>query len=308
MTLCLELNPESISAAVDTYIRYKVDQLAQMKKYNGKTRDSVQGHLALNAKDTFLWVALVCQELDKIPRYKNPLPKLKAFPPGLYPFYQRMMNQICNSEIADLCKRILAVVWVTYRPITLSELTSMVDMPEDISDNHEALADIIGLCGSFLTVRDSTISFVHQSAKDFLLEMASDEIFLDGKEVVHHTIFSRSLQVMSETLRQNIYKLDHPGTFVNNIKPPNPDPLAAVRYSCVYWVEHLRSTLDQVSDYENELSDNGAIFAFLKRHFLYWLEALSLIGGLSESIDMINNLLAVVDVSLLVISSANITK
>jgi hypothetical protein len=41
-------------------------------------------------------------------------------------------------------------------------------------------------------------------------------------------------------------------------------------------------------------------------HFLYWLEALSLIGRLPESIDMIDNLLVIVDVSRTVTLNATI--
>ena len=68
------------------------------------------------------------------------------------------MDQICNSEDAELCKGILAVVSVVYRPITLEELASFVDMPNGVS-NDESLTEIIGLCGSFLTLRERTILF-----------------------------------------------------------------------------------------------------------------------------------------------------
>ncbi|KAF3361341.1 hypothetical protein VdG1_00950 [Verticillium dahliae VDG1] len=61
--LHLELNNDSISKAVGTYIGYKVDQLARDKKYDKETRVAVQRHLVGNADGTFLWVALVCQEL-----------------------------------------------------------------------------------------------------------------------------------------------------------------------------------------------------------------------------------------------------
>ena len=52
--LCLELNAESVSAAVNIYIRYKVPQLAQRRKYDDKTRDAVLDHLFSNANNTFL--------------------------------------------------------------------------------------------------------------------------------------------------------------------------------------------------------------------------------------------------------------
>jgi len=146
--LHLELNEKSISAAVGLYIQHQVDRLAKQKKYNNKIRDVVLRHLSSNATNTFLWVSLVCQELAKIPRSYTRLPKLMAFPPGLNFLYERMMEQICNSKSADLCKRILAVILVVYRPITLDELMTIVAVPKGVSDPHESLADIIGLCGS----------------------------------------------------------------------------------------------------------------------------------------------------------------
>ena len=63
--LSLELNAESVSAAVDVFIRQKVLQLSKNKKYDDKTREAVHHHLSSNADDTFLWVALVCQNLEE---------------------------------------------------------------------------------------------------------------------------------------------------------------------------------------------------------------------------------------------------
>jgi hypothetical protein len=288
----LELNEKSISTAVKTYIEWKVEQLVKQKGYDNDTRHAVQRHLLLNANNTFLWVALVCQQLaDPNVRRHHTLAKLDAFPPGLNDLYERMMSQIRDSADADLCKHILAVVSVVYRPVTLDELESFVDMPTGAS-----LTEIIELCGSFLTLQERIVSFVHQSAKEYLVKEAGSEIFPPRGEHIQHCIFSRSMQVMDKTLRQNIFKLDRPAILVSEIKPPDPDPLVSLRYSCVYWVEHLRSIPDQVLDYDDKLSDNGAIFAFFKRHFLHWIEVLSLIKKLSESISMIDNLLAIVDV------------
>jgi hypothetical protein len=56
----LELNEKSISTAVNSYIRWKVEQLGKQKMYDNDTRDAVQYHLLLNANNTFLWIALVC--------------------------------------------------------------------------------------------------------------------------------------------------------------------------------------------------------------------------------------------------------
>ncbi|KAK4246698.1 nucleoside phosphorylase domain-containing protein [Corynascus novoguineensis] len=53
--LSLELNEESVSAAVTTYIQFKVDWLAERNWYSNDTRDAVECYLSTNAYGTFLW-------------------------------------------------------------------------------------------------------------------------------------------------------------------------------------------------------------------------------------------------------------
>ena len=64
-TLTLEPNAESVAAAVKIFIQQKVCQLAREKRYTPENRDAVLQHLMFNANDTFLWVALVCQDPQK---------------------------------------------------------------------------------------------------------------------------------------------------------------------------------------------------------------------------------------------------
>ncbi|KAK3348667.1 quinon protein alcohol dehydrogenase-like superfamily [Lasiosphaeria hispida] len=282
--LSLELNEESISSAVSTYIQHKVDELARLKRYDDNTKNAVQHHLTCTAHDTFLWVALVCQELTKFSRSRV-LTKLNTFPPGLGSLYQRMIHQIRHSDEADLCKQVLAILSITYRPITIQELTSFVDIPKGLSDDVEFMTEIVGLCGSFLTLRETTIYFIHQSAKDFLLKDAFDEIFPSGLEPLHSTVFSTSLHIMSGTLRRDIYGLCVPGFPIENVNPPDPDPLITAHYACVYWVDHLYDW--QSSDNTKQpdvFQDGGTIDDFLRQHYLHWLEALSLCRSMSQGI------------------------
>jgi len=61
--LSLELNTESVAAAVGIYIDYKVLYLSYLKRYDNKTETIVRDYLSFNANGTFLWVALACQAL-----------------------------------------------------------------------------------------------------------------------------------------------------------------------------------------------------------------------------------------------------
>ena len=292
--LCLELNKSSVSAAVTSYIQFKVNQLARENEYDNDTRNAIQHYLLSNANGTFLWVALVCQELVDISGW-NAEELSKAFPPGLDLLYKRMLGGIYSSRHSQLCKSILAVISVVRRPITLDELASFVDMPTRRPGNYKVLAEIIGLCGSFLTLQEHTVSFVHQSAKDFLVEKAYIEIYPSGTECVHYSIFSRSLQIMSKTLKRDMYGLDAPGVPVDQVEQLASDPLTSARYSCVYWIDHLHDC-DPTNNAANDLQDGGSVDKFLRRSYLYWVEALSLCRSMSEGVVSMANLEALIQV------------
>ncbi|KAF2625515.1 beta transducin-like protein HET-E4s [Macroventuria anomochaeta] len=281
--LSLELNAESVSAAVGVFIQHKVTQLAQQKNYDRQMQDMVLERLAANADGTFLWVALVCQELRATAR-RNVLKKLDTFPPGLKALYERMMQQISASDDAILCKQVLASAALVYRPITLQELVALAEPLEDIADEAE-VRETIGLCGSFLTLREDTVYFVHQSAKDFLFASAYNEVFPQGAEVTHHVIFSRSLAILSKTLRRDVYSLKTLGTAIKDVQPPEPDPFAASRYSCVYWIDHLYDSKPEPwADSVGDIEVAGAVDEFMRKKYLYWLEGLSLCRSMSKGV------------------------
>lgn len=270
----LELNEQSVSEAVNHYIAHKTARLKEVKKLDEKTELIIREYLTDNAKGTFLWVALVCKELLKIPvRKRHVLNKMAEFPSDLGPLYERMLQHIRESEDSDLCERILRLVSVLYRPITLMELASLLQVENKF--DREDLEETVASCGSFLVVRDDYVRFVHQSAQDFLLK---DSVFVSGLGSQHYTVFSRSLNILSVTLRRDMYNLRYPGALIEEYTPTqDKDILRHAKYSCVYWVDHLKA----VNDLEREkcmlsLRDNGIVHNFLKEKLLNWLEALSL--------------------------------
>ncbi|EUC27266.1 hypothetical protein COCCADRAFT_41952 [Bipolaris zeicola 26-R-13] len=284
MKLSLELNAESVAAAVDVFIEQKVDQLAQENKYKGELQHAVLQHLKSNVNDTFPWVALVCQDLKATPRW-SVLKKLAQFPPGLDALYNRMLQQISESGSADMCLRVLAVTAVLYRPVTVAELVVLTEQLADLVNDLESVREIIGLCGSFLTLRDDTVYFVHQSAKEFLVTKALDKVFQDGIERVHQDIFVQSLSILQKTLDRDIYNLQAPGYPVGNAKPPLLDPLAVSRYPCVYWVDHFcDSKHNSLTHSVANQGDTRTIDVFLRHKYLYWLEALSLCRGMAKGV------------------------
>jgi hypothetical protein len=294
-TLCLELNEDSISNAVRAYIHYKVGELAQLKGYDNATRDAVYQHFSDKSNNTFLWVALVYQELvaPDVQSWEA-IDILQTLPSGLESLYRRMLDHIRRSRHAELYRQILAVASVVYRPISLKELTSIVESLARFTDNLVVLEKLVGSCGSFLTLREGILYFVHQSAKDFLIGKASAEVLPRGIEHQHRTIFLRSIELLSQILCCDMYHLAAPGFSIDDVPQLDPGPLAPARYSCVHWIDHLQDADPAEKLTLDHLQDGGPVHIFLQRKYLYWLEAMSLQRSMSQAVLAIQKLQALV--------------
>jgi hypothetical protein len=233
-------------------------------------------------------VALVVQELKKAESWEV-LHVINEAPAGLVEMYRLMMGQIqrLDRRKQELCRGVLSAATAAYRPLHLAELGVLSGLPPDISNTYESIATIVNMCGSFLTIRDNIVYTIHQSAQDFL--SADTSIFPSKIQDIHHTIFSRSLKVMSRTLRRDAYSLGAPGFSIDQVKQPDPDPLATARYSCLYWIDHLLDC-DTRRNTNSDLKDGGSVDNFLCKSYLYWLEALSLMRSLSSGVVMIRKL------------------
>ncbi len=148
----------------------------------------------------------------------------------------------------------------------------------------------IEICGSFLTIAKGTVNLIHQSAKDYLDKNYKFRLQLAGPAQGQSEIVRRSTDVMSSILRCNMYNLDL-GFKPENMTPPDPDPLAPIQYSCVFWADHLCSLDSDNSRFRGELTDDGNVLGFLKECFLRWLESLSLTGKLSSGLLSIRKIL-----------------
>jgi NACHT domain len=296
--ISLELKSCHISQAVNAFIDFKVQELVKHHDYDIELREEVRAHLSRNAEGTFLWVALVCKELRRVPPWETQS-ALEGFPPKLEPLYERMMNQIQQNNdknTVQLCQKILSLVTLAFRPLYLRELGATTDLPKRLSTNRRWLNQLVDLCGSFLTVREETVYFIHQSAKDYFSTGKGARIFPSGQAEEHCKIAFRSLQAMSDTLKKDICGLQMPGALLEEVESINQDPLAHIRYACCYWVNHLRDA-SYLSHNEIDLCDSGKVHIFFQEHFLHWLEALSLTGNMSNGIVMVRTLESILTVS-----------
>ncbi|RBA14432.1 hypothetical protein FPRO05_03224 [Fusarium proliferatum] len=267
LALSLELHEESVSKAVNSYINYRTRQLAERKKLKKSSSRQIHDHLSQHAHGTFLWVALVCQRLERCRVWEIPN-QLSQFPQGLNQLYAKMMDQIRKSDSCDLYIRLLAVASTVFRPLTFAELIAM----EDLQMDEETVPDLIVECGSFLTTKGSSIVFIYQSAKDFLLKDSSPLLFQSGLAHHQYDLFQRCI-AMLQSLKQDIYDLVYPGVTLKEAlrNRPDPDPLENIKYSCLFWADHMQEAykLSIQAEENNDIHGIDTVHDFINEKFLF---------------------------------------
>jgi hypothetical protein len=161
MSLELQENAESVSLAIGAYISNRIAELESLQD-DDILLEYVQQILQKKAKGTFLWVALVAQELEDVDIWKV-RQVVNDVPRGLDDLYARMIDQIKRlvSEDMEYCRLILSATTLAYRPLQLLELGAVSGLPEVIAGNVKNMETIVKKSGFFLTVRNKTIYFVH---------------------------------------------------------------------------------------------------------------------------------------------------
>ncbi|KAK6725305.1 hypothetical protein SNK04_004110 [Fusarium graminearum] len=236
---------QSIEKAIEAFIKYKVEDLKTKKKH-AKIPPEVNDIFTEKAGNTFLWVSLACKRLEsKDVEPWQILEILEDLPSGLRDLYRRMMQEIKDSSHASQCRDILAVTTLVYRPLSLAELSSSAKSLSQHSTRLDALKRQVLRCKGFLVISDNQVSFMHQSAKDFLLkdQLAKEFVWeADNKELLsksfhrnHHSILLIILKTMKKTLKHDIYDLKKPGAPVPLLnREYASDPLDSVEYTYCY--------------------------------------------------------------------------
>jgi hypothetical protein len=191
MRLSLELNEEHVTRAVELFVNLKVSKLPLIAG-DSALQETVQDQIYAKANGTFLWAALVLKELEFVESW-DVLDVLQDMPPELEPLYDRMLRQVEQLQRNDpkFCRLVLSTITLAYRPLHILEVGALSDLPPQISFNLDKVKKVVDKCGSFLTIRDNRTYFIHQSAKDFLLERAFNRVFPSGKAGVIYTMFSK---------------------------------------------------------------------------------------------------------------------
>ncbi|KAK6360848.1 hypothetical protein TWF730_006964 [Orbilia blumenaviensis] len=189
-------------------------------------------------------------------------------------------------EFQDVVGSIVVLV----SPLSVPDLSKLLDVTEPIIDGR---LDLLHSVITFPPNRNDPVRLLHLSFRDFLVDPESRDItdFSIDRAEAHTKVGTRCLDLLSNSrrLRYDICGLREVGGLRENIDQSVVDGElpSHIQYACVHWVHHLHEG-------GTKIRDGDKVHAFLKRHLLHWLEAMSLIDKIAESlfaIDMLQTLL-----------------
>lgn len=142
---------------------------------------------------------------------------------------------------------------------------------------------------------ETPVRTLHLSFGEFLLsDKLQDKPFGVNGPRTHQMLLTRCLELLlgPDGLRENLCDLQYPGQPRREVHPSliNQRLSPAFQYACRYWVHHVQHSKIQIHD-------DDEVHVFLQKHFLHWLEALSLINRLAEVVGHVGLLQSLVSVS-----------
>jgi hypothetical protein len=299
-----EVAAQTIQHDIRVYFEHELGQIQQQRSLSPHwlSRDEIDA-LVEQAVPLFIFAATVCRYIGDLrdnprKRLENILAYRKAKVSQLDAMYLPILSQLFDEEDDDDRTRwawefreIVGSVALLATPLPAASLARLLNMPkDDIRCRLDSLHSVLSIPDR----DDVPVRLLHLSFREFLIDISKKErspFWIDERER-HEKLASYCLEFMAgpDGLRQNICGL-HPGTLRSELdKRKLTSSLSSeLRYACRYWVYHLKQS-------QRHISDKDFAAMFLQKHFLHWLEAMSLIGDTNKCAHLLETLYTLVNV------------
>ncbi|KAL2801707.1 purine and uridine phosphorylase [Aspergillus granulosus] len=243
----------------------------------------------------FIFAATICrlfedhnldpeQCLTEILKYQNQESKLD----GTYlPVLDRLVSKYSEKRLIQFVQEVREVVGTIIlleSPLSVTSLSKLMGI-----STRSINARLNSLHSVFNIPNDETLPVrpFHLSFRDFLLDSSTRDktpFWVDEKKI-NQMLLDQCLSVMRKNLKKNICGLKSYGTERSDIDSKSIDDYLPpeLQYSCRYWTHHSARS-------EDPMSQANDILAFLKEHFLHWVEVMSMLGIISEVVEDIGAL------------------
>ncbi|KAH0433696.1 ankyrin repeat protein [Colletotrichum camelliae] len=170
-----------IAAEIDIFIRKRVAEISQSIRLESSETQYLEQRMVRVKNRTYLWVKLALDVIQNILSFTKDTVEeaLNQIPEGLDRLYERILSRSADGPMA---KRVIHVILAAREPLSVSDMSVVFA----IRDRHLAYSDIQlepedrfvntlrATCGLFVTIINGEVYFLHQTAREFLLQQPSE--------------------------------------------------------------------------------------------------------------------------------------
>ncbi|PTB78374.1 hypothetical protein M440DRAFT_1328543, partial [Trichoderma longibrachiatum ATCC 18648] len=233
-----------IGNEINLVIDARVDEIAQ--DFREKDRRLIANRLKSMENRTYLWLYLTIDIIKKSPseygRRVDIETLLSSLPAEVSDAYEKILDK---SKKKDHTKALLQILLAATRPLTLEEANYALTLAtkEHPYDSLEALENELwpmgtfqdhakNLCGLFISVQKNQLSFIHQTAREFLLSSRRQ-----GNWQGRFTM-PKSHSTLSSACLRYLLLPDLPVPQINDDGTHDAATHPLLRYAAEYWPLH----------------------------------------------------------------------
>ncbi len=250
----------SIKKEIDLVINHNVAKLAWENRLAKNVSDHLKKRLLETENRTYLWLRLIWEIIKKslsgTIREMNEL--IDNLPSDIQDSYETLLRRCPNHRFA---KKVLQIVLVAGRPLTLDEIDLAIGVNEQISSYADLESELEGpsrlretlpsRCGLMVSIIGSKVYFIHQTVKEFLL--AGDSTKPSAGRIWQQSLdLGESHDLMADiclwSMSFSEVQLDQ-ANLCNALLPEHHREIKPntycrrymfLSYSAIYWAEHCR--------------------------------------------------------------------
>jgi len=250
----------SIKREIDLVIKHQVARLAQENRLAKKVTYHLEKRLLETEHRTYLWLRLLWEIIRK--KLTGTIIEINELidnlPTGIQDAYETLLQK-CPEPL--FARKVLQIVLVAGRPLTLDEMDVALNVNEQTSsyinlelEGPSRLQETLpSRCGLMVSIIQSKVYFIHQTAKEFLLgkvginpsaeRIWQQSLSLEESHCLMAEICLRSITFSEIQLdRANLCNALLPKD--NREMEPNEycQNYVFLSYSAIYWAEHYCNT------------------------------------------------------------------
>ncbi|KAH8753652.1 hypothetical protein F5883DRAFT_191999 [Diaporthe sp. PMI_573] len=281
--------PGDSKADIQTFLKARFKDIRTKRKVLQDPWPTVEEldrlvYLATSPEPLFIYAATLCRFVYDEKRPRNPKAQLKLWlkecednKSQLHQIYDPILSQVfLGNDEAESCQQLqfLGALVLLATPLSAASLACLLGI--DMDDVNWWLPELHAVF-DIPAETHGPIRMLHKSFSDFLLSPINSAVSnyqVDATET-HAMLATKCIQRMQGGLKQDICDIRKLGASRDDIDQKDIDGNipADLRYACLYWGYHLQRSGRAI---------HNNVVAFLYEHFLHWVEALSLLGRLSD--------------------------